>query len=305
MSPTWYTFAQADKEFKTFKVTVTINKNENTLEMLEAEVCHNDEEGLDSIKNSWYDHRNTYRWKGLFNDKEIMYTYNSDTHDGEIRGEIPDRNILEDYLFLACYRNGIGIPGHLIRFTGDENTRAKVKAVMNDYSYEEYYDDLEPHVLGYNVNTFHPQTVAERKAIKECNPSHIKITQPDYKQLYEEQLEKMEQLNFDIKQSIEVAECDLFMKNLLLKGEHQGTMKIDDLTLKQSQHVLKFRKEQGVYKLRNKAQCYERLSKKGDHVTCEELIKAEKAFVEETIGRQKKKMDTLTKQLILPPPPLG
>ena len=59
MPPTWYTFAEADKEFKTFKVTVTINKNKNTLEMLEAEVCDKDEEGLDSIKGRWEDHCNT------------------------------------------------------------------------------------------------------------------------------------------------------------------------------------------------------------------------------------------------------
>jgi len=209
MSPTWYTFAQADKEFKPFEVTVTINKNENTLEMLEAEVCHNDEEGLDSIKEGWYGQRHTYRWKGLFNDEEITYTFNTETDVGEIRGEIPDRNILKDYLFLACYRNGISIPGNFPMVNNDEEI-AKMISVMNDYSYEEYYDsnyftrhedgsttpkvvsENWPQVLGYNVNTFHPKTVAERKAIAECNHSHIKITHGiDYKHMYKVQLGEM------------------------------------------------------------------------------------------------------------------
>jgi hypothetical protein len=171
--------------------------------MLEAEVCHNDEEGLaqerhavgrqkqiEDIKERWYGQRNTYRWKGLFNNEEITYTYNTETdegdhHVGEIRGEIPDRDIFKDYLFMVCYRNGIGIPGNLL-MVKDEITRAKMISVMNDYSYEEYYDPPLgedpyltpwPRVLGYNVNTFHPKTVAERKAIAECDLNkHIKIT---------------------------------------------------------------------------------------------------------------------------------
>tara|TARA_R110000851_G_scaffold280268_1_gene433578 strand:+ start:1527 stop:2147 length:621 start_codon:yes stop_codon:yes gene_type:complete len=178
-----YTFAQADKDFKPFKVTVTHlfsdgHKYEDTLEMLEAKVCHNDEEGLDTIKDRWYGHVNTYSWKGLFNDKEITYTFNSETDEGEMEGNfgVFSFNILKDYLFLACYRNSIGIPGNLL-MEKDEVVIAKMKAVMNDYSYEEYYDDLNPQVLVYNVNTFHPKTVAERKTIAECNPSHIKITQ--------------------------------------------------------------------------------------------------------------------------------
>jgi len=211
MSNTWYSFAQADKVFTPFKVTVSLNKHAGaadimTLEMLEAEVCCPDEPGLDAIKDKWYGTANRYRWKGLFNDKEITYTFNSETGGSTywIDDTLPSPafmswkpgdtftafQLMKEYLQLACYRNGIGIPGNL-PMVEDENI-AKMKSVMNDYSYEEYFNSShEPQ--GYNPNTFDPKNEEERKLIRNTGFDHVKITHGiNYKQLYKDQLVKME-----------------------------------------------------------------------------------------------------------------
>ena len=183
MSNTWFSFAQADKVFTPFKVTVSLNKHAGaadimTLEMLEAEVCCPDEPGLDAIKDKWYGHSNIYRWKGLLNDKEITYTFNSETGgstywiDDKYGKVSPAFQLMKEYLQLACYRNGIGIPGNL-PMVEDENI-AKMKSVMNDYSYEEYFNSShEPQ--GYNPNTFDPKNEEERKLISNTGFDHVKI----------------------------------------------------------------------------------------------------------------------------------
>jgi len=185
MSDTWYSFAQADKVFTPFKATVSFNKDagaaDMTLEMLEAEVCRPDKPGLDAIKDKWYGtNANIYRWKGLFNDKEITFTFNSETDeygidDDEGEGLSPACLMMKEYLFLTLHRNGINIPGNLPMYK-DEQDIILMKSVMNDYSYEEYFtSQYEPQ--GYNLNTFHPKNEEERKLIRNSGYHHVKITQ--------------------------------------------------------------------------------------------------------------------------------
>ena len=178
----WYTFEQADKVFTPFKVTV--NKND-TLEMLEAEVCHDGKGDLDHIKQKWYEHENTYRWKGKYNGSDFTFEYVTSADHYEIQGiDITDQScqdiavfyrVLTEYLILACYRNQISIPGNFEMFNAD--IKPKMEALMNDYSYEEYYETRPVFkILDYNKNTLRPKTEFERKVIAESNASHIKIT---------------------------------------------------------------------------------------------------------------------------------
>ena len=167
MTNTWYTFEQVDKVFTPFKVTVNEN---DTLEMLEAEVCHDGKVDLDHIKQKWYGHENTYRWKGKYNGSDFTFEYVTPADHYEIQGiDITDQNlcrVLTEYLFLACYRNQISIPGNLELH--DADTQTIMEAVMNDYSYEEYYETVPVFkVLDYNINTFKPKTEFERKVIAE------------------------------------------------------------------------------------------------------------------------------------------
>jgi|TARA_R110000851_G_scaffold332317_1_gene508083 hypothetical protein len=186
-SRTWYTFAQADKVFTPFKVTVSSGLIvPMSLEMLEAEVCCPRNPGLDAIKYKWYDHYNIYRWKGLLNGEEIIFTFNTEADeygidDDEGEGLSPTCLLIKEYLFLALYRNGIGIPGSIIRqrATRDEQDIILMESVMNDYSYEEYFDSsYEPQ--GYNPNTLMKEkTEEEREAVATHNHTyHVKITQP-------------------------------------------------------------------------------------------------------------------------------
>ena len=178
----WYTFEQADKVFTPFKVTVNEN---DTLEMLEAEVCHDGKVDLDHIKQKWYEHENTYRWKGKYNGSDFTFEYVTSADHYEIQGiDITDQScqdiavfyrVLTEYLILACYRNQISIPGNFEMFNAD--IKPKMEALMNDYSYEEYYETRPVFkILDYNKNTLRPKTEAERKVIAESNASHIKIT---------------------------------------------------------------------------------------------------------------------------------
>ena len=182
----WYTFEQADKVFTPFKVTVNEN---DTLEMLEAEVCHDGKVDLDHIKQKWYEHENTYRWKGKYNGSDFTFEYVTSADHYEIQGiDITDQScqdiavfyrVLTEYLILACYRNQISIPGNFEMFNAD--IKPKMEALMNDYSYEEYYETRPVFkILGYNKNTFKPKTEGERKVIAESiallSATHIKIT---------------------------------------------------------------------------------------------------------------------------------
>ena len=182
MTNTWYTFEQADKVFTPFKVTVNEN---DTLEMLEAEVCHDGKVDLDHIKQKWYEHENTYRWKGKYNGSDFTFEYVTSADHYEIQGiDITDQScqdiavfyrVLTEYLILACYRNQISIPGNFEMFNAD--IKPKMEALMNDYSYEEYYETRPVFkILDYNKNTLRPKTEFERKVIAESNASHIKIT---------------------------------------------------------------------------------------------------------------------------------
>ena len=82
-----------------------------------------------------------------------------------------------------------------------------------------------------------------------------------------------------------------------LFAKRSGMVKVTTLTVAQCNNVLKFRKEKGVYKLRNKAGKQERLLKNGQYVTGEELVKAEKASLEAQIERKEKQMDVIKKRI--------